>query len=248
MASPVPLHRALYPRQWKSPEGQARKRRLVGTAVPWDECPVVGISFFEAVAYAVWLSSLTGEELSLPNEAQYERASSWPAEGMPPDGKPVKLMPQKKLIFPWQDHCPNDFNYFFGREGFEIEGYYRKNRKSYEELMENTARRLDGQAIYQLEGFGWHWTCDRYSDTELKYSRFSDPDYPHFTDVPCLVAPGKRAEVYHYVPNRNPGDSFVVLKGSPDVVGGPGLTTRRYAAYPLRGYGNVGFRLVRRES
>ena len=79
---------------------------------------------------------------------------------------------------------------------------------------------------------------------ERKYSRFHDPDYPRYKKAPCIQPGGARAEVFHYVRNRSPTDSLVVLKGSPDVVGGPGLTTRRYAAYPLRGYFNTGFRLV----
>ena len=241
----APLHLMLYPRRWRSPQGQTRKRRLVGTAVPWKDCPVTGISFFEALAYAAWLSSVTEKPLVLPNEAQYERASSWPREAPPPDGKPIKLDPRRKLLFPWQDHNPQDFNYFFGREGREIEGYYQKGRRIYNELMESTARKLpEGDVLYQLEGFGWNWTCDRYSEMERKYSRFSDPDYPRYKKAPCIEPGGGRAEVFHYVRNRNPSDSLVVLKGSPDVVGGPGLTTRRYAAYPLRGYFNTGFRLV----
>ena len=245
----VPLSKILYPRAWKSSKGEVRKRRLVGTAVPWADVPVTGISFFEAVAYAVWLSSVTEEELSLPNEAQYERASSWPIKPPPEPGKPIPANPKPKMIFPWQDHCPHDFNYFFGREGFEIEGYYQKSRKTYDELMENTARRADEtHKIYQTEGFGWHWTCDRYSPTELKYGRFKDPDYPRYKDAPCLDKNKQRVEVFRYAPNRNPRDSYTVLKGSPDVIGGPGVTTRRYAAYPFRGYRNVGFRLVAKTS
>ena len=42
--------------------------------------------------------------------------------------------------------------------------------------------------------------------------------------------------------------ALLQLKGSPDVIGGPGLTTRRYAAYPFRGYRNIGFRLVAKGS
>jgi hypothetical protein len=161
----------------------------------------------------------------------------------------VKLDPRKKLLFPWQDHCSHDFNYFFGREGFEVEGYYQKDRGKYKEVLDSTSRVLfEDKRLYQLEGFGWHWTVDRYSDTERKYSRFADPDYPKYNGAPCIEPGGGRATVYNYAPNRNPKDSFIVLRGSPDVVGGPGLTTRRYATYPLRGYFNVGFRLVREQT
>ena len=50
-----------------------------------DTQPVVGVSWFEAVAYCHWLSKQTGHEFRLPSEAEWEKA----ARG--PDG----------LIWPW---------------------------------------------------------------------------------------------------------------------------------------------------
>ncbi|MEI8164845.1 MAG: SUMF1/EgtB/PvdO family nonheme iron enzyme [Chloroflexales bacterium] len=50
-----------------------------------DTQPVVGVSWFEAVAYCRWLSKQTGHEFRLPSEAEWEKA----ARG--PDG----------LIWPW---------------------------------------------------------------------------------------------------------------------------------------------------
>jgi formylglycine-generating enzyme required for sulfatase activity len=50
-----------------------------------DDYPVVGVSWFEAVAYVRWLSAQTGHEIRLPTEAEWEKA----ARG--PDG----------LIWPW---------------------------------------------------------------------------------------------------------------------------------------------------
>ncbi|PDW01800.1 hypothetical protein CJ255_17210 [Candidatus Viridilinea mediisalina] len=52
-----------------------------------DEQPVVGVSWFEAVAYCRWLSVQTGHEFRLPTEAEWEKA----ARG--PDGR----------IWPWGD-------------------------------------------------------------------------------------------------------------------------------------------------
>jgi sulfatase modifying factor 1 len=53
--------------------------------------PVVGLSWFDAVAYCVWLSSMTGSHYRLPTEAEWERAARGGAEGM---------------LFPWGDDPP----------------------------------------------------------------------------------------------------------------------------------------------
>jgi formylglycine-generating enzyme required for sulfatase activity len=37
--------------------------------------PVVGVSWYEAAAYAIWLSQKTGKNYSLPTEAQWEKAA-----------------------------------------------------------------------------------------------------------------------------------------------------------------------------
>lgn len=39
------------------------------------EYPVVGVSWYEAVAYCNWLSEKTGEKIMLPNDAQWQRAA-----------------------------------------------------------------------------------------------------------------------------------------------------------------------------
>lgn len=57
--------------------------RLVTPNMGWDgqrspkdrmDYPVVGVTFYDAVAYCQWLSGKTGRKYTLPNEAQWEKA------------------------------------------------------------------------------------------------------------------------------------------------------------------------------
>jgi formylglycine-generating enzyme required for sulfatase activity len=64
------------------------KREYVETGTPWTEPrywqddkwngadqPVVGVSWYEAVAFCRWLSDVTGEAITLPTEQQWQRAA-----------------------------------------------------------------------------------------------------------------------------------------------------------------------------
>lgn len=53
--------------------------------------PVVAVSWFDAVSYCGWLSSVTGSRFRLPTEAEWERAARGGAEGM---------------LFPWGNDPP----------------------------------------------------------------------------------------------------------------------------------------------
>jgi formylglycine-generating enzyme required for sulfatase activity len=67
----IPGNGLIQPRFWNLSE------------TPWDTCqasnlpnaPVIGVSWFEALAYCQWLSAVTGQKFTLPTEAQWERAA-----------------------------------------------------------------------------------------------------------------------------------------------------------------------------
>jgi formylglycine-generating enzyme required for sulfatase activity len=245
---PISLRLVMYPRYWQGPEGRTGTVEFVGGGVPWEEQPVTGITLYEAAAFAAWLGRVQGRPVMLPNEAQIERASSWPLEELPPEGGLLTLDPSCKLTFPWEDHNPTrDFNYYFGKENAEIGEYFR-SRKKYQELLQETSRLIDSQTrLFQLDGFGWQWTRDRYSEDEFKYMRFQDPEYPRCSRWTGQLKGGGVQTIYDYQSNSGVSSPRFALKGSPDVLGGPGLTARRYAASPLRAYPNVSFRVALQE-
>ncbi len=79
---------------WTAPGWEWRQKEAITQPGYWTEPkwnladqPVVGVSWFEAVAYCRWLSTQTGLPFRLPSEAEWEKA----ARG--PDGR----------IWPWGD-------------------------------------------------------------------------------------------------------------------------------------------------
>jgi len=59
--------------------------------------PVVGVSWFDAVAYCEWLSHLTGQHYRLPTEAEWEKGCRGG---------------QDDVDYAWGDEPPDDFEYF----------------------------------------------------------------------------------------------------------------------------------------
>jgi formylglycine-generating enzyme required for sulfatase activity len=65
-----------YDNGWK-PSGQPWTQPRFWTDAAWNGAaqPVVGVSWYEAVAFCQWLSETTGERITLPTEAQWQRAA-----------------------------------------------------------------------------------------------------------------------------------------------------------------------------
>jgi sulfatase modifying factor 1 len=67
--------------------------------------PVVGVTWFEAVAFTEWLSSADKERYRLPTEAEWERGARGGLEGAPTSwgaSLPPGELPEGPLIAPWQ--------------------------------------------------------------------------------------------------------------------------------------------------
>ncbi|AOS82707.1 hypothetical protein BIU88_00145 [Chlorobaculum limnaeum] len=110
-----------------------------------DEQPVVGVSCFDARAYCLWLSMLSGSEYRLPTEEEWE----WAAGGRREE--PGKVLSVKK--YPWSDKpepTPKHAN-FNGNEGATTP----------------VGRYPDGatlEGLYDMAGNVWAWTGSRYSE------------------------------------------------------------------------------------
>lgn len=61
--------------EWKESEGWREPRYWDDAEFNQDNQPVVGISWFEAVAYCHWLTAVTGKPYRLPTEIEWERAA-----------------------------------------------------------------------------------------------------------------------------------------------------------------------------
>jgi len=118
-----------------------------------DEQPVVGVSWFGARAYCLWLSMLSGEEYRLPTEQEWE----WAAGGRREE--PAKVLKVKE--YPWGDKpepTPKHANY-----------------GNHEGATTPVGRYPDGatpEGLYDMAGNVWEWMEDWYdSDKDMKALR-----------------------------------------------------------------------------
>jgi len=120
---------------WSMPQGK-------------ENHPVENVSWDDAVAFCAWASQITGRKITLPTEAQWEKA----ARGT--DGR----------IYPWGNEAPDNTRANFRTSGTTAVGTYPTGKSPYGAL--------------DMAGNVYEWTADWYSDTYYASSPASSPQGP----------------------------------------------------------------------
>jgi formylglycine-generating enzyme required for sulfatase activity len=115
---------------------QYPNRRSRCTEPPWSDPdhPVVGVSWYDAVAYCDWLSEETGRNYRLPSEAEWEKA----ARG-----------DQDDRLYPWGDELSPDHCNYNGDQTTPV-GKYSQGQSPY--------------GCYDMVGNVWEWTSTLWGD------------------------------------------------------------------------------------
>lgn len=117
--------------------GPAWTEPAYGQEEPWNraEYPIIGVSWYEAIAFCLWLNDVTGENIMLPTEQQWQRA----AQG------------DKELAYPWGNkwdgkRCNNSVALGFNNVN----------------MLKTPVRQFEGQGnspygVVDLVGNMWEW-------------------------------------------------------------------------------------------
>ncbi len=132
------------PKYWYSEEWK-------GGGLPGNtDYPVVGVSWYEAMAYCTWLSVKTGRTYRLPTEAEWEKAA--------------RDTDQRR--YPWGNEFAGNYsNYWNSGDPHDNDltpvGYFDGNIKDGYQ----TGNNASPYGAYDMAGNVWEWCLDWYSST-----------------------------------------------------------------------------------
>ena len=161
---------------WKSAESR-------GGGLPGNEAyPVVGVSWFEAMAYCRWLSDRTGQKYRLPTEAEWERA----ARGSDP------------RRYAWGDEIDAGYaNFDHGQDRHDMHltpvGYYDGSMREGLQTHDNASP----YGAYDMIGNVTEWCADWYDATYYARSPRRNPTGPETGDSRALRSGGYVDSAYY---------------------------------------------------
>lgn len=142
------------PRWWTEAGWQQREANSWTEPYYWQDRqwnstnhPVVGVSWYEAVAYCNWLSEMTGEHIMLPTEQQWQRA----VQG--DDGR----------IYPWGNEwdcqrCNNSVNPCSSNQTTPVTAYEGKHKGD------------SSFGVVDMTGNVWEWCSTTFETTSPEYA------------------------------------------------------------------------------
>ncbi|MFC1639485.1 formylglycine-generating enzyme family protein [Gemmatimonadota bacterium] len=188
------------PRYWEN------ERFKGGNLAGNEEFPVVGVSWYEAMAYCAWLSSVTGEKYRLPTEAEWERSA--------------RGADQRR--FAWGDDINGAYaNFEFSggpyEPGITPVGYYDGTTQDGLATESNVSQ----NGAYDMIGNVWEWCLDWYDGSYYSTSPVNDPRGPESGSSRTLRAGGWVDSAYFqraanrnssFPENRNPIQGFRAVR------------------------------------
>ncbi len=148
--------------------------------------PVVGVSWFEAVAYCNWLSAATGHPFRLPSEAEWEKAARGPEGRIWPWGNTWQVDACNHKGLGWERTTPvgcfpNGRSYYdlHDMAGNVWEWCASKWRKSYPYQIEDewSDAYLDGDHGRMFRGGSWY---NGQSNVRGAYRNYDFPRYRYY--------------------------------------------------------------------